>query len=108
LEDKINLVSGKLVVDDFGNVPVLPDGLPILALADGPAGRRLANPTLPDHKATALPAPLLWPPRGIQTSPGDMGMYLAQRLPPPGTTSCSARQSILLVRRLVGRRSPLA
>lgn len=58
LEDKINLVSGKLAVDDFGNVPALPDGFPILALADGPAGLRLANPQLPSHKATALPAPI--------------------------------------------------
>jgi len=38
LEDKINLVSGKLAIDDFGNVPALPNGFPLLALADGPAG----------------------------------------------------------------------
>jgi beta-glucosidase len=58
LEEKIDLVSGKLAVDDFGNVPASPDGFPILALADGPAGLRLANPTRPDHRATALPAPI--------------------------------------------------
>lgn len=52
LEDNINLVSGKLAVDDAGHVPTLPDRFPILA--DGPAGLRLAKPTLPDHKATAL------------------------------------------------------
>lgn len=58
LEDKISLVSGQLAVDDDGNIPALPDGLPLLALADGPGGIRVANPTFPDHRATALPAPI--------------------------------------------------
>lgn len=58
LEDKIDLVSGRLAVDDDGNVPALPDGLPLLALADGPGGIRVANPTYPAHRATALPAPI--------------------------------------------------
>jgi beta-glucosidase len=58
VEDKVNLVSGKLAVADDGTIPALPPGLPLLALADGPAGLRLANPTLPDHRATALPAPV--------------------------------------------------
>ena len=58
LDDKVNLVSGKLVVDDFGNFPPLPDGLPELLLADGPAGVRIANPAINERKATALPAPI--------------------------------------------------
>ena len=58
LEDKIDLVSGRLAVGDDGSVPALPSGLPLLALADGPGGIRVANPTLTDHRATALPAPI--------------------------------------------------
>lgn len=58
LEEKIDLVSGRLAVFDDGNVPALPPGLPLLTLADGPGGIRVANPTLPDHRATALPAPI--------------------------------------------------
>ena len=58
LEDKINFVSGKLAVADDGTVPALPEDLPVLALADGPAGIRVANPALFDHRATALPAPI--------------------------------------------------
>jgi len=58
LEDKVNLVSGKLVVDDSGQFPPLPDGLPELLLADGPAGLRIMNPSINDRKATALPAPI--------------------------------------------------
>lgn len=58
LEQKIDLVSGKLAVDDAGQLPVLPDGIPLLALADGPGGIRVANPTLSDHCATSLPAPI--------------------------------------------------
>ena len=58
LEDKINFVSGKLAVADDGTVPALPEALPVLALADGPAGIRVANPALVDHRATAVPAPM--------------------------------------------------
>jgi beta-glucosidase len=58
LADKIDLVSGRLAVTDAGAVPTMPAGLPVLALADGPAGVRVANPTLADHRATALPAPI--------------------------------------------------
>jgi beta-glucosidase len=58
LQDKIDLVSGRLAVGDDGSVPALPPGLPLLALADGPGGIRVANPTNPDHRATALPAPI--------------------------------------------------
>lgn len=58
LEQKVDLVSGKLAIADDGTVPELPAGLPLLALADGPAGIRVANPTLADHRATALPAPI--------------------------------------------------
>ena len=58
LADKIELVSGRLAVADDGTEPPRPPGVPRLALADSPAGIRLANPTLPDHRATALPAPI--------------------------------------------------
>lgn len=58
LEEKIDLVSGRLAVGDDGAVPSLPPGMPLLALADGPGGIRVANPTNPDHRATALPAPI--------------------------------------------------
>jgi len=58
LDDKVNFVSGKLVVDDTGHFPLLPEGLPELLLADGPAGLRIANPAINDRKATALPAPI--------------------------------------------------
>lgn len=58
LDDKIDLVSGRLAIADDGSLPREVPGLPILALADGPAGIRLANPTLPDQRATALPAPI--------------------------------------------------
>ncbi|MFN8467686.1 MAG: glycoside hydrolase family 3 C-terminal domain-containing protein, partial [Caldilineaceae bacterium] len=58
LAEKVALVSGRLAVEDDGTEPERPTGLPRLALADSPAGIRLANPKLPDHRATALPAPL--------------------------------------------------
>ena len=58
LEEKIDLVSGRLAVGDDGAVPSLPPGMPLLALADGPGGIRVANPTNLDHRATALPAPI--------------------------------------------------
>lgn len=58
LEEKVALVSGRLAVEDDGTEPMRPQGIPRLALADSPAGIRLANPTLPDHRATALPAPI--------------------------------------------------
>ena len=55
---KVALVSGRLAVEDDGTEPARPPGIPRLALADSPAGIRLANPKLSDHRATALPAPL--------------------------------------------------
>ncbi len=58
LEEKVALVSGRLAVEDDGSEPARPAGLPRLALADSPAGIRLANPRLGDYRATALPAPI--------------------------------------------------
>lgn len=58
IENKVDLVSGNLAIDDAGNLPDIPKGIPVLALADGPAGLRLANPTLQDRRATAMPAPI--------------------------------------------------
>jgi beta-glucosidase len=58
LENKIDLVSGKWVVDDSGQSPSVPEGFPELLLADGPAGLRIANPEINGGKATALPAPI--------------------------------------------------
>ena len=58
LAEKVALVSGRLAVEDDGTEPARPPGIPRLALADSPAGIRLANPTLPDHRTTALPAPI--------------------------------------------------
>ena len=58
LAEKVALVSGRLAVEDDGTEPPRPPGIPRLALADSPAGIRLANPKLPDHRATALPAPI--------------------------------------------------
>ena len=58
LAEKVALVSGRLAVEDDGSEPARPPGIPRLALADSPAGIRLANPMLGDYRATALPAPI--------------------------------------------------
>jgi hypothetical protein len=65
---------------------------------------RLANPTLPNHKAAALPARFAlaatWDPDLAQQYGGVMGAEAAAT----GTTSCSARQSILRTHRSAGAR----
>ena len=57
LEEKIDLVSGKLVVgDDSTSAPVPQAGRLLFSLSDGPAGVRLANRS--EGGSTALPAPI--------------------------------------------------
>jgi len=59
LEEKINLVSGKVVVADDRHPNPPPSRIPAFSLSDGPAGVRRARQA-PDTagRATALPAPI--------------------------------------------------
>jgi beta-glucosidase len=58
LAEKIDLVSGKLVVADDIHPSSPPSRIPAFSLSDGPAGVRLARRRTDEGHATALPAPI--------------------------------------------------
>jgi beta-glucosidase len=58
LDQKIDLVSGNLVVSDDTHPSPPPSWIPPFSLSDGPAGVRIASQTANAGRATALPAPI--------------------------------------------------
>ena len=58
LEDKVNLVSGRLVVAHDRPDVAPPSPIPPFSLSDGPAGIHGAEQRIHGGKATALPAPI--------------------------------------------------
>ncbi|MCB8965957.1 MAG: glycoside hydrolase family 3 C-terminal domain-containing protein [Ardenticatenaceae bacterium] len=58
LAEKIELVSGNLVIEKPGEETKLPEGIPLFVLADGPAGIRILGEKGKPGKSTNLPAPI--------------------------------------------------